>query len=152
MTAFKDQTFNTRFGTMGDIAELAYEKWADDYEIRWDRFGFNRPRSNMFKWPAYIRYTPDYITHDRLVEVKGCGRDGLAKIKNENIEALNSWNEWMPVWIFIWNSSEKRTAWFEITPQFLAWLPQCESGKFPDNHKQFWKIPFEACVEQAWNR
>ena len=144
MSQFKDQSFNQRFGTMGDIAEAAYESWADAKDIRWDRFGHNRPRSNMFKWPAFIRYTPDYITHDRLVEVKGCGRDGILKVKQENIEALREWGVWMPVWMYAWNSSTDEHGFFEIDNDFIKWLSDDLTWRrFPDNDKVYWEIPFE---------
>jgi hypothetical protein len=150
--SFHKQDFNTRFGTMGDTAEAVYEQWADGNDIRFDRYGFNRPRSNMFKWPSEIRYTPDYITHDRLIEVKGCGRDGLAKIKQENLDALSNWQKHLPVWLFIWNSALEEHAYFELSQRFYLWLPKnCSNGRFPDNNKVFWNIPFQACQEKVWD-
>lgn len=150
MTDYKDQPFNTRFSTMGDVAETAYEEWAESHDIRFDRFGHNRPRSNMFKWPAFIRYAPDYITHDRLVEVKGCGRDRLAKIKAENLQAMREWGEWMPVSVFLWNSAIQEHAFFDIDHKFMNWVSTLTSNRFPDNDKIYFEIPFSDCQAQVW--
>ena len=149
----KDDNWLNRYQTMGDIAEAAFEQAADDDQKRWDRYGLNRPKSNMSRWTPNIRYTPDYIQHNRLVEVKGCGRDGLVKIKQENLEALRNWEAFaeMPVWLFCWNSQQEQSAMFELTSRFMRWLgDNCQNDRFPDNNKLYWEIPFTDCQEQPW--
>ena len=153
MSSFKDQNWGTRYNTMGDMAEGQYETWADEAGDKWVRYGLNRPRASMTKWSPFIRYTPDYILHDRLVEVKGCGRDGLVKIKTENIAALAGWRAIsdLPVWLFIYNSSEDDIVYFEMDDTFYTYLHDVPKDRFPDNDKEFYNIPWKDCVNQTWN-
>lgn len=140
--------FSTRFSTMGDIAEGAYEEFTDQPVAR---FGFNRPDPSMAKWDAFIRYTPDYIHHDRFVEVKGCGRDGIMKLKQENLSALREWSDHLPVWLFVWNSHKQQSVFFEIDDRFMKWIGQhCGHSRFPDNNKIYWEVPFDQMVEAPW--
>lgn len=149
--ACRNKDWSKRYGTLGDPAESQFEIWAHDNSIIFERFGLNRPAPNMGKWPAFIRYTPDYIVHDRLIEVKGCGRDGLIKIKQENLEALWLWGEYLPVWIFSWNSDSRVSTFWPLNHGFAKWLSDsCDSDRFPDSDKVYWKIPFGATVEVPW--
>lgn len=145
--------WQTRYSTMGDIAEASFETWATDQGIRWARYGLNRPDPSMARWNAFIRYTPDYIVHNAFWEVKGCGRDGLLKIKQENIEALREWSDHLPVWMYCYNSHTQENVTFHLDQQFLMWLGMaCEHDRFHDNNKVYWKIPWHDLKEQTWNQ
>ena len=126
-----DQPFAARFNTMGDIAEAKFEAWADDQDLKWDRMGFNRPDSSMVRWPAFVRYMPDYIGSKNLWEVKGCGRDGILKLKQENLRALRDWETHLPVHLFVYNSAEDDMVCFPFDAYFVAWIGNtCETDAF----------------------
>jgi len=96
--SFKDEVWNTREATLGDIAETAFEhNYGPNSGWQWERYGLNRPRVSMFNIDPFVRYTPDYLLEGpdgtvRLVEVQGCGRDGLFKFKDDKIDALLDWH------------------------------------------------------------
>lgn len=146
------QDFAARFTVMGDIAETQFETWADGQDLKWDRFGHNRPNSSMTRWNAFLRYMPDYIGSKCFWEVKGCGRDGLLKLKQENLVALRQWSDHLPVHMFVYNSSEDDMVCFPFDAECVAWIGNnCKSDKFHDNDKVYWMIPWQDMVEQTWN-
>lgn len=150
-TPFNERNFAHRFETMGDTAEAQFEAYVAANDLRCDRYGFNRPSSAMQKWPAFIRYTPDFIQHDRLVEVKGVGRDGIVKIKGENLEAIEAWSKIMPIWLFVWNSSNRTGKLFPADENFIADVDaSCETDRFPDNNKLYYKIPWDELEGDLW--
>lgn len=52
-----------------------------------------------------LRHMPDFYTESgRLVEVVGCGRDKMLKLKCTKYEALHHWNDIQPVALFVFNS------------------------------------------------
>jgi len=85
---FADQSFNKRLNNMGDLAEGVFEEWCG---TNFARYGLNRPPIAMWKLPAKIRYTPDYITSDYLVEVQGFGRKQVVHMKLDKWDALLWW-------------------------------------------------------------
>lgn len=90
---------------MGDIAEQVFE------EVRplgrFERLGWNRPEVPMSRMSPVLRHMPDYYTETgHLVEVMGCGRDGVVKLKVEKWEAMKWWNKsGNEVALFLWNSA-----------------------------------------------
>lgn len=104
---FKDKSFDERVaaGGMGDEAEGVFERV---FSKGWARYGLNRPPIQMSKIPARLRYTPDYITTNKLVEVQGFGRDQLFKLKIDKWQALHFWNSVHPVDLFVWDTTNKR--------------------------------------------
>lgn len=107
MTAFHERPFFMRFAELGDEAEGVFEQvWPG----AWERYGLNRPKLNMAKLTPFVRCTPDYITHEALVEVMGVGRDHTFKLKREKYEALQDWEiaAKTPVWIFLFDSHKQR--------------------------------------------
>lgn len=104
MTNYRDQPFNKRLSTMGDISEQMFEAIAP--LGKWERFGWNRPSLTMTHMSEFIRHKPDYYTQiGYLVECAGLGRDGVYKLKLTKYEALKAWNKHQEVRLFLWNSS-----------------------------------------------
>lgn len=101
--SFKNQKWDQRIETLGDPAETAFQEWADNLFYPYVRYGLNRPPIDMRLTPVKIRYTPDYLTNFGLVEVQGCGRDGLFKFKHEKLDALREWQQDCPVSLWLWN-------------------------------------------------
>lgn len=105
--SFKDGTWDERVETLGDIAELQFERYCKDRGIPFIRYGLNRPPLRVASLPAFIRYTPDYLTVQGLVEVQGCGNDGLIKLKHDKLWALKEWDQHDNVYFFFWNSANE---------------------------------------------
>lgn len=103
--SFHEQPFSVRFGAMGDEAEREFLKRFPNAV----RYGLERPDINLAKVPAFIRYTPDFLQHNRLVEVMGVGRDGVLKLKDEKLKALMQWDRTFDTYLFVWDSHKKRS-------------------------------------------
>lgn len=122
--AFHEQSFSSRFGTMGDTAEQAY----DIYEPKNHKLGLNRPPFHMSRMPATMRYTPDRMTNKAFVECMGIGRDGTLKIKDEKVDALAMWLQLGPVELFVFDQS-KSTCYIA---SLAAWGDKIETYGTPD--------------------
>ena len=131
---FADQSFSKRLNNMGDLAEGVFEEWCG---TNFARYGLNRPPIAMWKLPAKIRYTPDYITSDYLVEVQGFGRKQVVHMKLDKWDALLWWNHTtMPVRLFLHDSHKNRELMFpiiELTPLVEA----AEVRKFPEGNEYY---------------
>jgi hypothetical protein len=105
MSSFADKSFQERLLTMGTIAQTAFETWAKTKDIRFVKYGFDRPDFKQFwQLPLFIRATPDYVCetgHNFFVEVKGA-RGKHLKIKDETMRALDTWNSYITVWFFLY--------------------------------------------------
>lgn len=102
---YKDSNWADRETTLGDPAERAFETWSDHNGLAYTRYGLLRPKVDMRTIPAEIRYTPDYVTDYGLVEVQGCGQDGLLKFKHDKLDALRWWDEIIPVTFWFYHST-----------------------------------------------
>jgi hypothetical protein len=102
---FKDQEWNARFARMGDEAEKVFEESCDRGYVR---YGLNRPPLAVHLLPRRIRYTPDYLTSEALVEVQGFGRDQQVKLKTDKYDALRWWNLTMQTRLALWDSHNQR--------------------------------------------
>ena len=103
--SFADRPFGVRIQTMGDIAERKFE---EESAVKWVRYGLCRPPINMAMLPPQLRYTPDYLTSQGLIEVQGLGQDQILKVKHDKLEALRWWNRVHPVFMFVYDSHKDR--------------------------------------------
>lgn len=110
--SFKDAKWSQRFSRMGDEAEGIFEQVVDQPFVR---FGLERPPIKMGQLPEFLRYTPDYLLTDRLVEVQGVGRDRLVKLKCDKHAALLQWRTFHPVDLFVWDNVDRAFTSFPIT-------------------------------------
>lgn len=144
--SFKNGTWIQRVGALGDEAESRFEKWAEKAGSNAARYGLNRPKINLSRLPPFIRHTPDFLMSDRLVECKGVGRDGLVKIKEEQLGAWEQWYMHVPVWLFVWDSHKEREWFGEVTKPRIKWVRSCSEGVFEDNGRVYYEVP----VDELW--
>lgn len=143
---FHKQNWNQRFQTMGDEAEGIFETV---YRNNWVRTGLNRPPLQMHALAVPVRYMPDYLTSKSWVEVQGCGRDKVIRIKAEK---LNSLAEWLklghPVDMFFWDTTNKRYTQVSLDDvcDLCAVLPQ----KIYPEGKTFYEIPTDMFAWTAY--
>jgi hypothetical protein len=138
--SFKDQSWNSRFAQMGDQAEAQFVDWMENVvKAGYVRFGLDRPPIAVHMLPLKLRYTPDFLTSKRLYEVKGFGRDRIAKIKIENHDALEAWASDMPTRIFFYNSTDHMAWTTNIVG--LPWH-ELDVASFPEG-KDYFQVTYE---------
>jgi hypothetical protein len=103
--SFHSQPFESRYTTLGDIAEGVFEKvWPYPFE----RSGIKRPSVSVGAIPPMVRAAPDYYDRDGFIEVMGFGDDQTVKLKDQKHEVLLEWEKYWTVRIFVWDSHNKR--------------------------------------------
>lgn len=132
---------------MGDTSEHVFE----DVETGWVRYGLRRPKLNVAKLPLKIRYTPDYLQADRLVEVQAFGRDGYLKVKVEKATALTLWNHDHPVDMFLWDAKRKRYGRVAWTDLFRDLCLDGEGHLFENDGKAHWAIGWVSIPVETWH-
>tara|TARA_R100001510_G_C7653402_1_gene211572 strand:- start:689 stop:1222 length:534 start_codon:yes stop_codon:yes gene_type:complete len=115
-----------------------------------------REPSNQFgvrywmKIKKVIRKTPDYIVMDLkkpnayFLEVKGCGKDGLVKLKKEDLEEYKEWAKEMPFSFFVFNMYKREVIQFSI--QSLAKTintNNIEMERFELDNKLHFPVPYK---------
>lgn len=134
---FHQQTWNNRYQAMGDEAEGIFEQ---THKLNWVRTGLNRPPLQMSQLSLAVRYMPDYLTSRCWVEVQGCGRDKVVRIKAEKIEALLEWSSLdHPVEFFFWDTTNKRHCQVPLADVVRA-VRELEQNLYPEG-KVFFEIP-----------
>ena len=146
--SFKDQNWEERIETLGDPAENAFRKYAAQGGIACVKYGLDRPPLDLSRTPSYIRYTPDFLTNNGLVEVQGCGRDQCFKFKHDKLRALLQWQRHHHVDMWLWN--EPLDDWRQIPLTRIATMCRDSSkwtntfrvdGAF-DGSKPFSSVPW----------
>lgn len=103
MNAFHEKGWNQRFAVLGDAAEGVFDLvYPKNHPL-----GLNRPPFGMGGMDPVLRYTPDRMIRTGVVEVMGCGRDGILKLKHEKLEALKKWAQIMQVDLFVYHQTEE---------------------------------------------
>lgn len=134
MNDFSDKPFEKRLEGMGDLAEGRFEQWSD---VNFVRYGLNRPPIAMWKLPPRIRYTPDYITSDYLVEVQGFGRKQVVHMKLDKWQALLWWDRnTMPLRLFLYDSHKDRQLLLPIK-KLRPLVEAAEVRKFPEGNEYY---------------
>lgn len=106
---YASQQWNQRVHTLGDIAEGIFEQVSPLGAAV--SYGLRRPPFKVANLTPEQRNTPDYLTGTGdFVEVQGCGRDNVLKLKVEKLEALKGWAKLGPVKWFFWNSNTSEWA------------------------------------------
>lgn len=99
MRDYNAQTFDKRFGYLGDTAESAF----DQVYPKHHKLGLNRPPFGMNGMDPALRYTPDRLVRSGFVEVMAIGHDNTLKIKHEKLDALTVWSRIGPVDLFVYH-------------------------------------------------
>jgi hypothetical protein len=134
--AFHQAPFAVRYSQMGDVSEGVFETLTPNHH----RYGLNRPNMYVANLPPMLRYTPDYLTPNGLVEVMGIGKDKTLKIKIEKINALLKWHMTGEVHLFVYDSYRKKWWLAEIDDWFSACVSYGEMARFPDNNKEYVRL------------
>lgn len=109
MNQFYTKPWKDREVELGDGAETMFEWVQKKRRFAFARYGLLRPDIKMHALPDFVRFTPDYLQNQRMVEVKGVGRDHTLKIKDKQVNALCVWHDMiMPVDVFVWDSYKRR--------------------------------------------
>ena len=103
MTTFKDQNWEERVEVLGDPGEKAFQEYASRRGLGAVKYGLDRPPVDLRRTSTFVRYTPDFLTDEGLVEVQGCGRDQLFKFKHDKLQALMQWQRHDHVNVWLWN-------------------------------------------------
>ena len=131
--SFAEKPFGVRIQTMGDIAERQFEEGS---AVKWVRYGLCRPPINMAALPPQLRYTPDYLTAQGLVEVQGLGRDQILKVKHEKLEALRWWEKVHPVYLFVYDSHKDRSSMLSLS-EVRKKCKLSETDEFPEGKSYY---------------
>jgi hypothetical protein len=147
---FHEQPFASRLAAMGDEAEKVAALIYEERKIALTPYGWNRPEAYMGKWSAFIRYMPDFITNDYLLETQGCGRSGKMKFKLEKIAAQTVWAEQFQLRWFLWQRTPAR--WAEVHHGWVSSrvgdeIAANRVGTFNDNNKAYCEINLQEEVD-----
>jgi hypothetical protein len=131
---------------MGDLAEGAFES---AYPGKTESFGWNRPSVPMSGMSDFIKHQPDKYLHTSeggyLVEVVGCGRDGLVKFRVTKLETLFFWHLFQPLRIYVWNSHKQEGVLVEWDDfREMLWASAVENGvkAFPSDGNRYVPVRF----------
>lgn len=134
---FHQQNWNNRYLAMGDEAEGIFEQV---HKLNWVRTGLNRPPLQMSQLSVAVRYMPDYLTSRCWVEVQGCGRDKVIRIKDEKLDALWDWQMLgHPVEFFFWDTTNKRHC--QVSLSEVAGVARTLTPNLYPEGKVFYEIP-----------
>lgn len=101
--SYKDEQWDQRIEMLGDPGENAFREYAAGRQLGHVKFGLDRPPVDLRRTSAFVRYAPDFLTDEGLIEVQGCGKDQTFKFKHEKLRALTQWNRAETVKVWLWN-------------------------------------------------
>lgn len=145
--SFKDRGWNQRFTHLGDEAEGIFEQV---YPQGKAKYGLSRPPVGLKNVPAFVRYTPDYLTAKGLVEVQGFGRDQTFKLKEDKYDALNQWHRIFRVDLFVWDTTNKRHGFVRLHDFMEAWEAHGWWDAFDDGKNPYMALKAEHLPVDAW--
>ena len=132
-----------------DLAESKCVEFLESRGINYRRLGFDStndpiPYKDFIKIPQNLRSMPDFIVFQNqpiFVEVKGC-KDVL-RLKDSDTKSYSFWSKLiLPVTLFVYSSTFNS---YKIIPfrKVLDLLPECETDRYHDNNKLYYKIKWE---------
>lgn len=149
---FHKDSWNSRYTTMGDIAEKVYESVLPLGPSV--RLGWNRPPVSMKRMSLMLKQMPDYYAASgHVVEVMGCGRDGVLKLKVDKYEALKQWNRLQPLVLFVFSSSAsewKLLDWRQVKTAVNVGRQQGVRVFSEDDPKEYYPIPWDRLGVEGW--
>lgn len=135
--------------TLGDPAENVFDTVAPFGKHA--EFGWRRPPVTMRHMTDALRHMPDfYVESGFLVEVMGCGRDDIVKLKPPKWEGLKVWNAIQPVALFVYNSARSEwcvVAWKELKSAVNR-ARRAGTKAFSDGN-EYWEIPWDSLVDDS---
>lgn len=154
MTTFAERNWTDRETVLGDPAENAFREWANRQHIPYIKYGMDRPPFPMSQLPAVIRYTPDFLTAERLYEVQGCGRDQTFKFKHDKLWALHEWHQHMDVWFWLWVQQTGdcyQIRYQDLLPYMLDPFGDYRVDGLFDGHKKFAAVTWLEISGGRWD-
>lgn len=131
-------------GIGGSWAEKAFEQYAHEHGIAFERYGFDQSKlPNFYALPEFVRLTPDYVCTQKrngfLVECKGTGTGPNVSFKVRDMYALKAWSELATLLIFVNDSALGRVS---LTPydDIFNNVSEFTRGTWDDG-VEFFKIP-----------
>ena len=132
-----------------DLAESKCVEFLESKGINYRRLGFDStndpiPYKDFIKIPQKLRSMPDFIVFQIqpiFVEVKGC-KDVL-RLKDSDTKSYSFWSKLiLPVTLFVYSSTFNS---YKLIPfrKVLDLLPECETDRYHDNNKLYYKIKWE---------
>ena len=144
--SYKDD-FKKRNSTI--IAEPKCEEWLKKNNVVYTRYGFDalfdiKPKDFM-KIPDLIRCTPDFMVIGKnacFIEAKGCS--DILRIKVDDLKSYLRWDKICPVYLFVYSTTfkSKKVETIKKINDYIH-LGVVPRGVYPDNGKEYYKIPFE---------
>lgn len=158
---FSERQWKQRERTLGDPAENAFEAWCKQRGHKCAPYGLRRPDVDLSYVPAFIRYTPDFLTQFGLVEVQGCGRDQTFKFKHDKLDALDQWSYQAGLGfglrLFLWNQTIDQSVLvdFELLHELLlkevnADGPVYRTDGVFDGTKPYVSITWDDLTSRPW--
>ena len=145
MGTYKDdfKKRNNRF-----VAEPKCVEFLQEKNITHTRYGFDalfdiQPK-DFLKLPPHIARTPDYVMFlDKAVfmEAKGC--HDILRLKDDDMKAYDWWVEIMPMTMFIYSTMEKTHKLISY-PSLKELAMKGKTGRYPDNNKLYYEVPWES--------
>lgn len=133
--SFHKREWAHRYGMLGDAAEAVF----DLVYPKSHNLGLSRPPFSVAGMAAELRYTPDRMLRDRLVEVMGFGQDRLLKIKTEKLDALKVWGKLAKVDLFVFDQTEHTYYEAPVTAWADACVKHANLATFPEG-KEYWSL------------
>lgn len=137
--AFNSQKWSTRFETMGDTAENAFESIYPHAH----RMGLNRPNFDHNTLSQWLRHTPDYLMPNGFFEVMGISTHSNKSSLKLRVEKLDSLNKWLTLgngYLWVWDSNEHQYWWAPIKDWEYACWQYAEIKRFSDNNKPYYNL------------
>ena len=132
-----------------DLAESKCVEFLESKVINYRRLGFDStndpiPYKDFIKIPQKLRSMPDFIVFQNqpiFVEVKGC--KDILRLKDSDTKSYSFWSKLiLPVTLFVYSSTFDS---YKLIPfrKVLDLLPECETDRYHDNNKLYYKIKWE---------
>jgi hypothetical protein len=151
---FSSKPIAERLDRMGDEAEGIFRLWAKDKGLTVEHFGFEgRDLSYRPGMHPTLRKRPDFLVWSStvphtFVDPKGTG-GGAVKINREDVEHKAFWQQFHPVWFFVYDSGNGAVALLDLE-KLRAWAPDLAVGHFEDGGKRnaYYEVPAERLAWQ----
>ena len=112
------------------------------------KYGWDGAGLSMAHMDPFLRHTPDfYCNTGTLVEVQGCGKDLLMKVKLAKLDELLKWNKTQDTKFFFWNSSLNQ--WVLTSVEAVAALSKQYDTKVFHDGPEYKAIPWEDLLDIA---
>ena len=130
-----------------NTAEDKCVEYLKNSSILYTRYGFDClhdvPAKDFIKIPDKLRSMPDFIAFQSrpiFVEVKGC--KDILRLKDSDTKCYKFWSQLLPLTLYVYSSTFDN---YKIIPfrKVLELLPECETDRYHDNNKLYYKIKWE---------